>query len=101
MSRATGGVFGETGGPARGIGPSAGEASGTGRVVGSTGGISGSAQFSVQRGLVKPSETVKYEKPDTSEYMMRQVKPAEVKNRLVQDIHDYYGKGGYQYGKRK
>jgi hypothetical protein len=38
-------------------------------------------------------QPVRYQKPDTSEYMIKQAGP--------KSLHEYYSEGGYQYGKRK
>jgi hypothetical protein len=39
---------------------------------------------------------VKYERPDTTEYMMSQPTPRPTS----MNTEDYYSEGGYQYGKR-
>jgi hypothetical protein len=36
---------------------------------------------------------VRYQRPDTNEYMMKQAGP--------RSLHSYYNERGYQYGKRK
>ena len=58
-------------------------------------------EYSLPGDEVTKNKPVKYQHPDTTEYMMRQVRPDEVVNRNVKDLHEYYNAGGYQYGKRK
>lgn len=51
----------------------------------------------------EPAKKIKFssEKPDTTEYMVREVKSSEIRNPRVKDLHEYYNSGGYQYGPRK
>ena len=55
------------------------------------------SEYSLPGDEVSKSKPVKYERPDTTEYMMKQVGP----RKTVRDLHEYYSEGGYQYGKRK
>lgn len=59
------------------------------------------SEYSLPGDEVPKNKPVRYERPDTTEYMMRQVRPDEVVNPRVKELHDYYSAGGYQYGKRK
>jgi len=47
-----------------------------------------------------PDNRVKYQRPDLSEYMMRQVRPDEVHNPNVKPYDPYHDPGPYQFGKR-